>query len=157
MLDLAQYQIEGPTASRIATTAEAAIREGRLRSGAPLPTVRALAAALQSSPATVNSAYRILRERGLIVTDGRRGTRVAPRPPLRLPDPAASVPALPDAAGKRDLASGLPDPELLPPVAAAVSRVDFTAKLAMTELDRADTELIALAAAAFGADGVPAG
>ena len=55
---------------------------GRLGGGDRLPTVRGLAAALRTSPATVSLAYRILRERGLIVTSGRRGTRVSPRPPM---------------------------------------------------------------------------
>src|SRR5438270_2728003 len=77
--------ITGSTAREIATSAEAAIREGRLGTGDALPTVRALATALGTSPATVNSAYRILRQRGLVIAEGRRGTRVAPRPALRAP------------------------------------------------------------------------
>ena len=109
MLDLEQYQIRGSTAREIAGSAEAAIREGLLDSGDALPTVRALANALGTSPATVNAAYRILRQRGLIVAEGRRGTRVAPRPPLRSSEP----PRQPDYAeqppsGLRDLAIGLP-------------------------------------------------
>src|SRR5438067_175488 len=82
MLDLEQYQIRGSTAREIASSVEASIREGLLRGGDRLPTVRALAERLGTSPATVNSGYRILRERGLVIAGGRRGTHVAPRPPV---------------------------------------------------------------------------
>ena len=118
MLDLAQYQIGGSTAREIASSAEASIREGLLRTGDQLPTVRALAERLGTSPATVNAAYRILRQRGLVVGDGRRGTRVAPRPAVRPPPGVAAREAsVQRTAGVHDLAIGLPDPELLLPVA----------------------------------------
>jgi DNA-binding transcriptional MocR family regulator len=58
--------------------------------------------------------------------------------------------------GKRDVAMGLPDPQLLPSVADALGRVDLAARLQMTDLDRADPELIALSARGFAADGIPA-
>lgn len=156
MLDLAQSHITGSTAREIARSTEASIREGLLDSGDALPTVRALAQALHTSPATVNAAYRVLRQRGLIVTDGRRGTRVAPRPPLRAPDPRRP-PDYADrpAAGLRDLATGLPDPELLPDVSAALARVDVERKLRMSELESGDPELLGMAGAGFAADGVP--
>lgn len=115
--------------------------------------MRALAQALGVSPATVSLAYRILRERGLIVTGGRRGTHVAPRPPM-LAVPAAAPPPPPDV---RDLSAGLPDPALLPDVAVALDRVDVTRVLQMREVDRADPTLIELAAAALEAEGIPSG
>ncbi|HWK17625.1 MAG TPA: aminotransferase class I/II-fold pyridoxal phosphate-dependent enzyme [Solirubrobacteraceae bacterium] len=151
MLELAQYQIVGSTAREIAASAEAAIRDGGLEPGAALPTVRSLAAALGTSPATVNAAYRVLRARGLIVADGRRGTRVAPRPALRTPQPAE----LP--AHVRDLAHGLPDPALLPSLAPVFAGLDFASRMRMSELDSADPELLAAAADAFRADGLPPG
>ncbi|MGI8864256.1 MAG: aminotransferase class I/II-fold pyridoxal phosphate-dependent enzyme [Solirubrobacteraceae bacterium] len=157
MLDLEQYQIRGSTAREIAGSAEAAIREGLLDSGEPLPTVRALATALGTSPATVNAAYRILRQRGLIVAEGRRGTRVAPRPPLRALESARQPDyAEQPSSGLRDLAIGLPDPALLPDIGAALARVDVERKLRLTGLEAADPDLLELAAAAFEADGVSA-
>src|SRR5581483_7347767 len=96
MLDVEQYYgITGSTAREIATSAEGAIREGRLQTGESLPTVRALAGALGTSPATVNAAYRTLRQRGLVIAEGRRGTRVAPRPALRIVGPPRSAPRAP--------------------------------------------------------------
>jgi DNA-binding transcriptional MocR family regulator len=155
MLDLGQYQIRGSTAREIASSTEAAIREGLLETGDSLPTVRALAEALGTSPATVNSAYRILRQRGLVLAEGRRGTRVAPRPAVRVPPPArgpgsyrAPAPAF------RDLSIGLPDPELLPPLGPALARVDVERKLAVPGLERTDPELLALTGASFEADGI---
>jgi DNA-binding transcriptional MocR family regulator len=157
VLDLGQYQIRGSTAREIAASTEAAIREGLLETGDALPTVRALAEALRTSPATVNSAYRILRERGLVLAEGRRGTRVAPRPALRVPPPtrAASAYRAP-APGFRDLSIGLPDPDLLPPLAPALGRVDVERSLAASGLERSDPELLSLAASSFARDGVPA-
>jgi DNA-binding transcriptional MocR family regulator len=156
MLDLGQYQIGGSTAREIAASTEAAIREGLLETGDALPTVRALAEALGTSPATVNSAYRILRERGLVLAEGRRGTRVAPRPALRLPAPAHGRGYYRGPApGFRDLSVGLPDPALLLPLGTALERIDLERKLASEGLERADPELLELAAASFSADGVP--
>src|SRR5437764_14756268 len=119
--------ITGSTAREIASSAETAIREGLLESGDPLPTVRELARGLGTSPATVNSAYRILRQRGLVVAEGRRGTRVAWRPPLRTALRPAPMPTAPAAgeSGARDLTIGLPDLALLPPLAPALGRIDL--------------------------------
>jgi DNA-binding transcriptional MocR family regulator len=157
MLDLEQYQIAGSTARDIAASAETAIREGLLDTGEALPTVRALSSALKTSPATVNSAYRILRQRGLVIAAGRRGTRVAPRPALRTPEPASRQ-ARPDggSANVRDLTIGLPDPALLPRLAPVLERIDVESKLRISGLESADSELLEVAATAFEADGLPA-
>ena len=157
MLDLAQYQIGGSTAREIASSVEASIREGLLRTGDQLPTVRALAERLGTSPATVNAAYRILRERGLVVGEGRRGTRVAPRPALRPPaGVAAREASVQRTAGVRDLTIGLPDPELLLPVQSVLERIDFEAKMRISSLESIDPELLALATESFRSDGLPA-
>lgn len=145
--------IRGSTAREIAASAEAAIRDGRLDTGAALPTVRALARALGTSPATVSSAYRSLRERGLVVGEGRRGTRVAPRPALRVPQRPRTTKIDMNA---RDLSIGLPDPALLPALEPALARIDLAAKVRVASLEASDPELLELAAEGFAADGIPA-
>jgi DNA-binding transcriptional MocR family regulator len=163
MAEAEQYQpaIAGATAREIAASAEAAIRNGSLDAGDSLPTVRALAERLGRSPATVNAAYRILRQRGLATADGRRGTRVAPRPALRTPAAARRqshsprpVAGLPE---RRDLAAGLADPALLPPIAPAIARIDFDARLRASGSEAVDPWLLEAATRSFASDGIPTG
>lgn len=157
MLDLEQYRITGSTAREIAASTETAIRDGHLAAGEHLPTVRALAEQLGASPATVNAAYRILRERGLLISEGRRGTRVAPRPAVRTPPPPRRyVPEPPLPPHVRDLTIGLPDPDLLPDLQSALRHIDLSEKLGVSGLEAADPELLALAATSYGADGIRA-
>lgn len=52
--------------------------EGELPAGAKLPTVRGLAAELGLAVNTVAKAYRQLEAEGVVITEGRRGTFVAP-------------------------------------------------------------------------------
>jgi DNA-binding transcriptional MocR family regulator len=103
--------ITGSTSAAIASSVEAGVRGGRLPPGTSLPTIRDLADELKVSTATVADAYRTLRQRGVIRTYGRRGTRVAELPPLA----TTWVPA-PPAPGLHNLADGNPDPKLLPPL-----------------------------------------
>jgi GntR family transcriptional regulator len=56
------------------------IDRGDLQAEMRLPPVRALARDLQIAPNTVVRAYTTLREAGLVVSDGRRRTKIAPRP-----------------------------------------------------------------------------
>src|SRR5207244_4358334 len=102
--------------SEICQQVEAGVARGALRPGDALPTVRALAAASGVSAATVAAAYRRLVERGVVTSHGRHGTRVAGRPPLPVADPAVPAHAV-------DLASGNPDPALLPPLAPVLRRL----------------------------------
>ncbi|MFI6422447.1 aminotransferase class I/II-fold pyridoxal phosphate-dependent enzyme [Streptomyces sp. NPDC050842] len=104
----AQYVIEGATAKGIAASVERGVAEGRLAPGDALPPVRRLADDLGVSPGTVATAYKELRQRGLIVTRGRGGTVVADVPSVASRRP----PRVP--AGLVDLAGGHPDPAFLP-------------------------------------------
>jgi DNA-binding transcriptional MocR family regulator len=122
------------------------VAQGRLAPATKLPTVRALAAELEVSPATVAAAYRTLRQRGFVTGERGRGTSIAPLPPMRVTR-AAELPA-----GVRDLASGNPDPRLLPPLAHYLGRVDPTHRLYGVAAKL--PELEAHAADAFAADGV---
>jgi DNA-binding transcriptional MocR family regulator len=114
--------------------------------GAKLPPVRDLAAALGVSPATVAAAYRTLKQRGFVVADRGRGTSVAPLPPVRV-KATAELPA-----SVRDLRSGNPDPELLPPLGDVFARLDPTHKLygVASKLP----ELVAEAEGEFSTDGI---
>ncbi|MBO7938838.1 aminotransferase class I/II-fold pyridoxal phosphate-dependent enzyme [Streptomyces antibioticus] len=152
---LGEYRITGRRAADISASIERAVGEGALEPGQLLPPMRELAATLGVNPNTVAAAYRTLRERGVIETHGRRGSRVRPKPAttgrekVRLDVPE----------GVRDLAGGNPDPALLPPLAgafaAAAERGDRDPVLYGAE--PVDPELARLARAALNADGVPAG
>lgn len=115
--------IVGQSAAEIAASVERAIRGGDLKPGEQLPPVRDLAHDLGRSPVTVAAAYRVLRSRGLTAGAGRRGTRVVPNPPL-----PAGVRVQPAPRGV-DLASGNPDPALLPSLDTAVRSLSVDQRL----------------------------
>jgi DNA-binding transcriptional MocR family regulator len=141
-----QFSITGHSAESIAASVEAAIRAGAPAPGDSLPTVRDLAERIGVSPATVASAYRRLRERGLVVGAGRRGTRVSHRPPL----PLRVLDEVPP--GVRNLADGNPDPRLLPDLRAALDK--FVAGPAMYG-DRVNLpDLLGIFRDAFADDGI---
>ncbi len=102
------YEPAGKTAKDLAAHIEGAIVDGRLRAGDVLPPIRVVADHNGVATATVTAAYRVLRDRGLVVGERRRGTRIAgtPDPPLQR---AGIFPT-----GVIDLSSGNPDPALLP-------------------------------------------
>lgn len=125
---------------------EAEIAQGRLSPAARLPAVRELAAKLEVSPATVAAAYRTLKQRGFVVTDRGRGTSVAAVPPVRV-QKAAALPA-----GVRDLASGNPDPLLLPRLAKHLALIE--PKHTLYGGPQKLPELASRAAAEFAADGI---
>jgi DNA-binding transcriptional MocR family regulator len=142
---LVQTYITGTSAAKIASSIEAALNSGRVTPGTLLPPVRRTAEALGVSAATVAAAYRLLRDRGIVVADGRRGTRVRRGSPI-----AAAGRFLPLPGGVRDLASGNPDPQLLP----VLHLKNVRQRLYNEELN--NRALIDLARSLFEADGIPA-
>ena len=141
-----QFSITGDSAASIAAGVEDAVRSGEIGPGDALPTIRALAERLGVSPATVSSAYRRLRDRGVVAAAGRRGTRVSHRPPL----PVRVLDEVP--AGVRNLAEGNPDPMLLPDLGSAMRR--FVAGPAMYGERVNLPDLLDMARHSFGSDGI---
>jgi DNA-binding transcriptional MocR family regulator len=143
--------IRGDSAATIAASIERALQTGALSDDARLPTIRELAATLRVSPVTVAAAYRLLQARGLAVGHGRQGTRLRP--------PSGAGPATP--APRRlgvevvDLATGNPDPTLLPPIGDALRTVSPGPHLYGGPLEL--PAFAAFAAGEFAADGIVCG
>jgi DNA-binding transcriptional MocR family regulator len=144
-----QYQFEGRSAREIVASVEAAVGAGSLVAGQRMPPIRGLAEQLSVSPATVAAAYRMLSERGVVLTAGRAGTTVALRPPLPTGRSGLALPA-----GVRDLRMGFPDLRLLPelPLLEGFSRPSLPSRHESPN----DPALLQLAASGFARDGVPA-
>jgi DNA-binding transcriptional MocR family regulator len=143
-----QYRPSGSSANEIVADIEAAVRDGRLLPGEALPAVRTLATDLHLSPATVASAYRELRIRGIARGHRRAGTRITGAPPTA-PRPAQVVPA-----GVRNLLAGSPDPELLPAFSILTGRRTAQVSPRLYGDAAMSPDLAELAAARFAADGV---
>lgn len=145
----------GRRASEIAASVEQGVAAGGLAPGQLLPPMRELAAALGVNPNTVAAAYRTLRERGVIETAGRRGSRVRSRPAST----ARSSLRVDAPPGVRQVSQGNPDPALLPSLyeafAAAARRQDEQPVLYGEA--PVDPELARIARAGLDADGVPDG
>jgi DNA-binding transcriptional MocR family regulator len=147
------YQIEGATAAQISASVERAVRTGVLPAGAGLPPVRDLAASLGVSPGTVAKAYQSLRQRGVVETAGRNGTRVRARPAVQ----PRSAGVLPVPPGVLDLSVGEPDPRLLPDYGRQLARLAAEAGTAVSYRGGgALPDLVEAARARLAADGVPA-
>ncbi|MFG2437454.1 aminotransferase class I/II-fold pyridoxal phosphate-dependent enzyme [Streptomyces sp. NPDC048508] len=152
---LGEYRIEGRRAADIAASVERAVGAGELEPGQLLPPMRELAERLGVNPNTVAAAYRTLRERGVIETAGRRGSRVRSKPVttgreyLRVEVPE----------GVRDLAHGNPDRALLPGLAEAFAVAGRESDLHPVQYgeDAVEPELGRIARADLDADGVPEG
>ncbi|MGW4467048.1 aminotransferase class I/II-fold pyridoxal phosphate-dependent enzyme [Micromonospora sp. NPDC004704] len=150
----AHYQIEGGTAAEISASVETGVRIGALPAGAALPPVRNLAGQLAVSPATVAKAYQALRQRGLVETAGRNGTRIRPRPPVAASRSALRLP--PVASGTIDLASGEPDHRLLPAFGPHLAALAHAGGAPIGYGDAGVLpELVDLAGRRLAADGVP--
>jgi len=147
---LTQYRVAGRTAKEISTSVERGIRDGALSPGAAMPSVRSLAAVLEVAPGTVASAYRALRDAGLVQSAGRRGTQVRARPSVA---PRSAAP-LPSPPGTVDLSTGEPDPTLLPALGPALAQLSTGP--AAGPAQRTVARLMELGRARLRADGVPA-
>ena len=143
-----QYRPQGGTVKEIAQSIELAIRTGGFVAGQPLPTIRGLATDLDVAPGTVAHAFRLLRDRGLVETRGRAGTFVRPR----LTDTLRS--AVRVGADLVDLATGQPDPRLLPDLGPALRRLGSGPAAAPATGRSGD--LVAAARTRLTAEGVPA-
>ncbi|MFJ5305118.1 aminotransferase class I/II-fold pyridoxal phosphate-dependent enzyme [Streptomyces sp. NPDC088350] len=152
---LGGYRIEGRRAADIAADVERAVGSGELEPGQVLPPMRELAVELGVNPNTVAAAYRTLRERGVIETAGRRGSRVRPKPATTGREHIrVDVPA-----GVRDVSHGNPDPALLPSLARAFTSAAEQAdrEPVLYGDDPVEPEFARIARAALDTDGVPAG
>jgi DNA-binding transcriptional regulator YhcF (GntR family) len=105
---------------QIIAQVQEAVATGALSPGERLPTVRRLADRLDIAPGTVARAYSELERRGVVITEGARGTRVA---------------------GREQQAEQSERPEtlagLLRPVAVAAFHMGATAKELRAALERA--------------------
>ena len=110
-----QYQVQGRTAAAIVASVEDGVRTGALRPGDLLPTVRGLAADLGVAANTAAAAYQQLRQRGVIETQGRHGTRIRQETPISL---AADQQRARRTGRVVDLAAGMPS--LLPDLGPAL-------------------------------------
>jgi DNA-binding transcriptional MocR family regulator len=113
-----QYRIKARSARELVRGVEHAVASGELAPGEQLPSVRRLALETALSPATVSTAMAELRRRGVVLGEPRRATRIAPAPPI-----SSARMLIPVPAGARDLASGNPDPALLPGLQRALRQV----------------------------------
>jgi DNA-binding transcriptional MocR family regulator len=100
-------EITGRSAADIAASVRALIERGALHPGDALPPVRNLADHLGVNRNTAVAAYRQLTRTGVVVTRGRGGTHVADRSAVAQEGFAAD-------SVLRDVATGNPDPDLIP-------------------------------------------
>ncbi|MFF3875502.1 aminotransferase class I/II-fold pyridoxal phosphate-dependent enzyme [Streptomyces sp. NPDC001978] len=152
---LGEYPISGRGAAEIAASVERAVGAGELEPGQLLPPMRELATRLGVNPNTVAAAYRTLRERGVIETAGRRGSRIRSKPATT----GRELLHVDVPAGVRDLSDGNPDPALLPPLAPALAGAAEAGdrEPVLYGAEAVEPELARIARAALDADGVPAG
>lgn len=135
----------------LAAGVEQAVAAGSLAPGSEVTSIRLLAAELGVNPNTVAAAYRLLRERGIVQTGGRRGTRVRSRPAVTPVDRRPlEVPP-----GVHDLANGRPATALLPRLADSLRRGALVAAGRGYDDEDVDATLAERARAMLGTDGVP--
>jgi len=125
------HAVEDRTAEGIASAVGRLISSGDLETGERLPTVRALASELRTSPTTVSLAWRSLAGVGLIETRGRAGSFVSGQ--ARTVKAALRRRQSRVARYELDLTTSMPDPELIPDIgpalATALEKVSLTSYL----------------------------
>jgi GntR family transcriptional regulator/MocR family aminotransferase len=102
----------GPLRAQLEHELRTAIRSGRLRPGAKLPSSRLLADELRVSRGVVVEAYSQLVAEGYLVTRSRDGTRIADG--LARQPPAPRAPSGTARRVRYDLRSGVPDLSFFP-------------------------------------------
>lgn len=120
-LDVIVSSVDDHSGQAIAAAMSRLISADLLAPGTRLPTVRELAAALGTSPATVSSAWNALAGLGIIESRGRLGSFVLGHPPgaQRYSRISGDL----RAAFRLDLATGTPDGALLPDLAPSLRRI----------------------------------
>lgn len=106
--------ITGGTAAEIADSVRSLVERGHLSPGEVLPPVRTLAEQLGVNRNTAVAAYRTLARSGVVVSQGRAGTRVAQR--SQVPQEGFAA-----AGSLRDVGTGNPDPDLIPDLGPALA------------------------------------
>lgn len=103
-------------AAWLAGAVRAAVLDGRLPAGAPLPATRTLARDLGLARGVVVAAYQRLTDEGLLTARHGAGTVVAPRPavPVEVAPPPDLEPAPWPAGVELDLSPGVPDLSAFP-------------------------------------------
>ncbi|MCB0928794.1 MAG: aminotransferase class I/II-fold pyridoxal phosphate-dependent enzyme [Mycolicibacterium insubricum] len=113
--------ITGSTANQIAESVRGLVLRGDFTPGTVLPPIRTLAIDLRVNRNTVAAAYRQLIAAGLAEAQGRRGTAITALPEVHteyLPEDSLV-----------DLASGNPDPALLPDLRQTLIEMPYDAPL----------------------------
>ena len=159
MLDLEQYRIIGSTAREIAASAEAAIRDGRLAAGEPCPPC---ARSPQRAGGEPGHGQRRLPDPARARAGHRRGPpRHARRPAPGGAHATAGPPLRPGAAAARRTSatsrSACRTRRCCPDLQAGARGASTCPRSSrVSGLEAADPDLLALAAAAFEADGIRA-
>lgn len=118
-VDLRDYTSRGLT-----NAVTVAVQAGRLSAGERLPPIRTIARDLELSPTTVSASWAVLARRGVLRTDGRRGTTVAAG---GTPGPTRYRRALHARSEFAvDVSTGVPDPQLLPSLDPALRAAPHT-------------------------------
>jgi DNA-binding transcriptional regulator YhcF (GntR family) len=120
--------LELPIYGQIISRIEEAVATGRLEPGERLPTVRQLAEELGIAPGTVARAYSELEQRGILETEGARGTRVSMR---------TATPKRAETDANGSTLEGL-----LRPVAVAAFHLGATAEQLRKALERAMKDIL---------------